>query len=413
MTARERIQHLLKHEPVDHLPNGLGGVECTGMHVLAYQRLKQVLGVKDRAARVGTFMTNAVFEPSVLQAMEGDIILLGSRMCPSRYWGPEAQSEWKDLHIWDTTIQVANAWQFRQDAEGAWWWNEGAKCPPGGIYFDGVPARPEDRPRLADAQSPSPDDYQPAMELPETMLTRLQEDARFLYETTDYAIACGETINSLQLEPGGSAAWMMRMIEEPEACHAFLDKAVEAGLAHLRQLDQAVGKYCELLHIAHDLGDRRGVTMGPDLWRAIYKPHYKRLFTGWHEITKMKICLHSCGSIAEILGDLIECGVDIINPVQTTAQGMEAATLKARFGNRVIFYGGSLDAVACPPGTPDEVVFETVKRNIEELSRGGGYLLAGVHNLPGDTPASHLQAMLEAWRHVRTKPALITPADKG
>jgi uroporphyrinogen decarboxylase len=203
----------------------------------------------------------------------------------------------------------------------------------------------------------------------------------------------------------------MQMLEEPEACHAFLDKYVEAGLAHLRQLDQAVGKYCEMLHIAHDLGDRRGVTMGPDLWRAIYKPHYKRLFTTWHEITRMKICLHSCGSIAEILGDLIECGLDIINPVQTTAQGMEAAALKARFGNRVIFYGGSLDAVACPPGTPDEVVFETVKRNIEALSRGGGYLLAGVHNLPGDTPASYLQAMLEAWRQVRTKPALIAPAD--
>jgi uroporphyrinogen decarboxylase len=409
MTSRERIQKLLRREPVDHIPNGLGGTETAGLHVLTYQRLKNILGVTDPTTRIGTFMTNAIFEPSVLAALEGDIILLDSGMCPSRLWGEGTAGEWKDLHIWDTTVQVCNAWQFRQDAEGAWGWNDGAKCPPGGFYFDGVPTPPSERKPVEDPVQPLPDDYHPRMEFRQETLRLLEAQAKFLYETTDFSICCGEMIHDLAWEPGGSVAWMMRMIEEPEACHAYLNKFVDAALAQLKQLDQAVGKYCDILAIAHDLGDRRGVTMGPDLWRRIYKPHYKRLFTEWKKITRMKSYLHSCGAISDIIGDLIECGLDIINPIQLSGRGMEPESLQERFGGRIIFYGGAHDAVLCPPGTPDEMVYEACKKNISALSRNGGYILAGVHNLPADTPASHLQAMLQAWRDVREDPALTIP----
>jgi uroporphyrinogen decarboxylase len=121
MTSRERVRRLLNWEKVDRVPNGLGGCETAGLHNLAYEKLKRVLGVDNPWNRVCTFMNNAVFEPSVIEAMEGDTILLGSRMCPSRFWGPQAPSEWKELHIWDTTIHVANDWDFRQDPDGTWW----------------------------------------------------------------------------------------------------------------------------------------------------------------------------------------------------------------------------------------------------------------------------------------------------
>lgn len=403
MTPRERMKAFLAGQPVDRIPNGLGGCETAGLHNLAYHTFKRVLGVEDRGNRICTFMTNAIFEPSVLEAMEGDIILLGSRMCPSRFWGPSAEKEWKDLHIWDIDLQIANAWEFKRDPDGTWWWG-GNKCPPGTLYFD-APTGSSVARDFENIEQPSPDDFDPPHELPEELLRRIEDDARWLYEHTDYSIGCGEMIHDLQLKPGGLQSWWMRMATEPEACHEFLGKAVDATLAQLKQLDQAIGKYCAMLGIADDMGDTRGITVGPDLWRQIYKPHYKRLFTAWHGITDMKVNLHTCGAMSDILGDLVECGVDIYNPVQVSADNMDPSVLKQRFGDRLIFYGGAFDAVKCPAHTPAHVVYNTVKENIQVLSRNGGYIFAGVHNLPGNMPETHMQAMLDAYRDCRDDPA--------
>lgn len=405
MTPRERMRAFLAGKRVDRIPNGLGGCETAGLHNLAYDRLKRVLGVDEARNRVMTFMFNSVFEPSLLEAMDGDCILLASRMCPSRLWGPNADTEWKAHQLWDLDLQVSNAWSFRRDGDGTVWWNDSWKCPPGALYFD-PPASSEIGMHFSDADQPSPADFHPSHELPEEQLQRLEDDARWLHENTDYSIVCGEMISDLQLQPGGSQAWWIRMVEDPDGCHEFLDKAVDASLAQLEQLDQAVGKYCDMLDIAHDMGDNRGVTIGPDLWRSIYKPHYKRLFAEWRRITNMKINLHTCGSVVDILDDLIECGVQVYNPVQISASGMAPDEIKNRFGSRITFYGGVFDSQRLPPPTLDDVVYKEVKRNIETLSAGGGYIFAGVHNLPGDIPEGHLAAIMRAYRDCRDNPAL-------
>lgn len=411
MTSRERVRRFLARQSVDRIPNGMGGCETAGLHCVAYDKLKRVLGVTDPANRICTFMCNAIFEPSVLKALGGDVILLGSpRMCPSRFWGPQAAGAWKPQPLWGIDVQVAGQWQFRRAADGAWWWDERCKCPDGAFFFDPpAPAAaeldfgPEDFPPL---------EFKPTFGLPDTLLRRLEEDAKWLYENTDFAIACGETIQDLQLFPGGLNSWWMRMVEEPNSCHDLLDQAVETSLAHLRLLDQAVGKYCETLLIADDMGNTRGVTVGPELWRKIYKPHYKRLFTEWHKITRMKVNLHCCGAISEILGDLIECGVDLYNPVQISANDMNPKVLKEKFGDKIIFYGGVYDAVLLGRESSNEAVYEAVKANIRTFSRGGGYLFAGVHNLPPDIPESHLRAILRAYQDCCREPELLGGATK-
>ncbi|MCX6346263.1 MAG: hypothetical protein NT018_14520 [Armatimonadetes bacterium] len=404
MTPRERITKFLNGEPVDRIPNGLGGCETAGLHNLSYKTLKEALGVSDPKNRVCTFMNNAIFEPSVIDAMEGDIILLGTKMCPSRFWGPTADSEWKTLDIWDTTIHVANDWQFRKDPDGTYWWDETSKCPPGELYFDPVPS--SEAGEYFNFETPSPDDFNPPHELPEEQLKKLAQDAKFLFENTNYAISCGEIVRDLQLRPGGLTSWWMMMVDNPEACHEFLGKAVDAALAQLKQLDQAIGKYCMMMGLADDIGDQRGVSIGPDLWRMIFKPHYKRLFTEWHKTSNMKVSLHCCGSIVDIMDDLIECGVDILNPVQISADDMNPANLKAKWGDRIIFYGGVFDATLFAPDAPEEEVYAQVKQNIETFSAGGGYMFAGVHNLPGNLPESHIRAMMRAYRDCRDNPAL-------
>lgn len=393
MTSRERVRKLLERKPTDRIPNGIGGCETAGFHLIAYEKVKRILGVNYHRARLDTFMANAIVEPAVLEALKGDIILLASPdMCRARFWGSDSGKDWKEQTLWGRNYLVPEVEVFTTETDGTIWWGNNRKCPPGGIYFDEIPASAE----FMDKQ-PSPDDYNPPDDIPDETLYSLEKEARFLYENTDYCINCGETICDLQLKPGGTMAWWIRMLEEPENAHEFLDKACEAGLSQLKLLDQAVGKYADILSIAHDFGDLRGITIGPELWRQIYKPHYKKLFTEWHKITKMRVNMHSCGAIGDIIGDLIECGVDILNPVQISAEGMDPALLKEKFGDRIIFYGGGFDCIQTPPDTAPDVVYETVKRNISILSKNGGYIFAGVHNIPGDVPEEHLCAMLKAY----------------
>ena len=233
------------------------------------------------------------------------------------------------------------------------------------------------------------------------MLRSLENAAKRLFEETELSICLGESITDLQIAPGGMVGSMVLMMEEPDVMRALLDKCADAALKQIKLLNEAVGKYVDILSIAHDLGDNRGVTIGAELWRDIYKDAYSKLFRGWRKITDMKVNLHSCGSIDAILGDLIECGVEVINPVQTSAKNMSPESLKARFGKDVVFWGGAYDAQLIPVESSYGEVYNTVYRNIKLLGEGGNYIFSGVHNLPATLPAHHLRAMIDAYRDAR------------
>jgi uroporphyrinogen decarboxylase len=193
---------------------------------------------------------------------------------------------------------------------------------------------------------------------------------------------------------------MVLMKENPDLMKAYLAKAVEASLKQIALLEEAVGKYTDILSIADDIGDNRGVTIGEELWRDMYRPFYKQLFQGWHERTGMKINLHSCGSIYSVLDDLIECGLDIYNPVQISGRNMGPEKLKAKAGNNLVFYGGDYDAQLMK-GRGYEEVYEHVKNNLCVFKQNGGHIFAGVHNLPPDMPEDHLRAFFKAWADYR------------
>jgi len=209
----------------------------------------------------------------------------------------------------------------------------------------------------------------------------------------------GETITDLQIQPGGMVKSMILMKEYPEIMREFLYKCVNSALSQLKQLNQAIGKYVDILLIAHDIGDNRDVLIGADLWREIYKKPYFDLFQGWKKITDMKINLHTCGSVYNIMSDLIECGVDIINPVQISANNMSAEKLKKEFGAKIVFWGGAYDAQLFGKDESYDEVYKKVSGYINILKQDGGYIFSGVHNLPPDIPAHHLKAMLDAWEN--------------
>lgn len=399
MNSRERVEKVLSHQMPDYIPNGWGGCETAGMHVLAYRELVSALGLTPRAPRVDTFMFNAVFDLDVIAAMQGDVLLLASpNMCSREL---RAQKGWRALPLFGTEVVMTDDHAIETDGDGMTYLLRNgqriARCPKGGAYFDGLSGGN----LLEGGDVPDPSGYHPSHSLPEEKLRQLEEAAKRAYEETELSLCMGESILDLQGMPGGMLSWYDAMINEPDIVEEYLTKMVDAALDQITQLDQAVGKYCSMLSIAHDLGDSRGVTMGPNRFRQCYKKHYYRLFHGWHQRTGMKVNLHSCGSIAEIIPDLIECGVDVLNPVQISGRGMSPEALRQMAGDRLVLYGGCFDCIQTPPSTPEEEVYRQVKQNIETLSRGGGYLFAGVHNTPANTPQAHIRAVLRAYEDTK------------
>jgi uroporphyrinogen-III decarboxylase len=174
-------------------------------------------------------------------------------------------------------------------------------------------------------------------------------------------------------------------------------RSVEAAISCLQLIHEALGDICFAWGIASDdSGTQRSEFIAPDLWAEMIKPHYARLCAWIHGHTGMKTYMHSCGSIPRLIPHLIDAGVDILNPVQTSAAGMDPRTLKERFGNRIVFWGGGCDTqTVLPNQTPDEVRAH-VKERMEIFAPGGGYVFTQVHNIQARVPPENVMSMLDA-----------------
>ena len=148
---------------------------------------------------------------------------------------------------------------------------------------------------------------------------------------------------------------------------------------------------------ADDLGLQGGLMVSPEAYRALIKPRHERYFRLLHERSPAKVLFHTCGSVAEILDDLVEIGVDILHPVQVSAAGMQPAYLKQRWGGKLTFWGGIDTQHVLPRGSTEDVKAE-VERRVEEFGRGGGYVLGAVHNIQPDVPTPNVLTM---YRHAR------------
>jgi uroporphyrinogen decarboxylase len=183
-------------------------------------------------------------------------------------------------------------------------------------------------------------------------------------------------------------AWMLRGFENfmidlyinPGIAEAIMDRVLEVQMSLYGKLLKSVGEHILVVVIGEDFGSQEGLIISPDMFRKYLKPRNKELFDFIHKKTSAKLMLHSCGSIEPIIGDLIQIGVDIINPIQTSARGMEPELLKKKWGDKVCFSGGIDTQSVLPFGSPQDVENE-VKKKIKELAPGGGYILAAVHNI--------------------------------
>ena len=404
MTSRERVQKAVNFQVPDRVPVDLGGMKATGIAATAYARLKELLGLGGPTRVLDPRFMIATVEEQVLRRFHADVLpvdLSGivSAVRPDRDWVPRAAFD-------GTPLLFPPGTAIRQEADGSWIMLDARgedtafRMPKGGYYFDDTSFNRGGR--------IDPTKFRPQADIPDEALRLLADYTAGLHRDTEYALlgwgfgVCFLglsliTDRSSNVTQGRPDEWMMMLLTEKETCHQLMDRSVDAAISCLKLASQAVGDRCFAWGIASDdSGTQRGEFISPELWAEMIKPHYARL-CGWiHRHTKMKTFFHCCGSIPGLIPHLIEAGVDILNPVQTSAAGMDPAVLKSRFGGRIVFWGGGCDTQSVLPSASPEEVREQVRERMRIFKPGGGYVFNQVHNIQANVPAQNIQAMLEA-----------------
>jgi uroporphyrinogen decarboxylase len=383
VTHRERVQIALNHEEPDRIPIDLGGSCVTSIAASSYQELRTYLGLPRVPSNMSDVVEQVVFvDDDVLDILDADVIPLWAN-APAIY-----QPEFR-LHPDGSESFV--------DEFGAT-----LRKPTGGFYFDWCEF-PLPEPSLESlADMPWPDPADPAR------YAGLRERALQLRAASDRAIfgtaPCGHDLFNQLLRVRGMVPGLTDLLLNEEFAEAFLDRYMHTILRAQGLFLDAVGDLLDVHFTADDLTGQNGPFISPQLYRRLIKPRWAKIISLIKSKTEAKIFYHGCGAMREFLPDLIEIGVDIINPVQVSAAGMDTAALKKDFGKHLAFWGGGCDTQRILPfGTPAEVQAE-VQRRIANLAPGGGFVFNPVHNIQPHVPAENIVTMFDTARNVGAYP---------
>ena len=190
--------------------------------------------------------------------------------------------------------------------------------------------------------------------------------------------------------------FFMLLAAEPKKAHRFLDRLVEMHLANLERFLAAAGESIDIILFGDDLGMQTGPMLSPRMYDEFFKPRHTLLWKRAKELANVKVMLHCCGGVRELLPHLIEAGLDAINPVQISCAGMDAAALKAEFGRDLTFWGGGCDTQEILTQASDEQVADHVRKQVRTLAPGGGFVFQQVHNILANVPPENIVAMFDA-----------------
>jgi hypothetical protein len=417
MTSRERLKAALNHEQPDQVPVDLGATPVTGIAASTLTRLRVALGLAPGPVKVHEpFQILGRVEEDVWEALGIDVVGIEGR---TTFFGYPNEG-WKPWRLADgTEVLVGAGFTTTEDEQGHQYIYPGgdtsvapcAKMPKGGYYFDALV-----RQEPIDPQRLDPEEWAEGMFnlFTDEDLAHFERQASHLYQNTSRGLignfgqgGLGDIafVPGLWLkEPKGirnPAEWYMAQLEYPDYIRGIFELQTEMALKNLELYRQAVGDKIEAIFISGtDFGSQNGPFISPDLYRAMYKPLHKRINEWVHTHTSWKTFFHSCGSVEAFLEDFLDAGVDILNPVQCSAAGMDARTLKEKYGDRLVFWGGGIDTQRVLPfGTPEEIAAQ-VRERMEVFGRGG-FVFNTIHNIQPRTPTENVVALFEAVQKYR------------
>jgi uroporphyrinogen decarboxylase len=399
MTSRERVLAALEHRETDRVPVDLSGHRSSGVAAVAYPKLRKYLGLPPRPIRVYDVVQQlAVVDDDVLDRFGIDTIELG------RGFAQDEQS-WQPWTLPDGTACFVPAWTRIEREDKRWIIRSDsgrilAHMPDGSLYFEQTYfpfLNSDDLDAISDVLGES---MWTAIASPPGPINdnELSEGAKRLRAVTDRAVIglFGGNLFEVGQFLYRNDKFMMLLAAEPKHAHRFLDKLVEIHLTNLERFLAAVGEHIDIILFGDDLGMQTGPMMSPKMYCEFFKPRHKLLWNRAKQLADVKVMLHCCGGVLELLSHLIEAGLDAINPVQISCSGMNAGQLKAEFGSEITFWGGGCDTRdVLPDGTPQQVA-EHVKKQVGILRRGGGFVFQQVHNILANVPPENIAAMLDA-----------------
>lgn len=360
---------VLHHELPDRVPVDLGSTVVSSIHRRANDRLKALLGVEADEPVHDVAQGIVVPDEQILQRFGVDLRRVALRQPPPAASPSPAGSE-------DTYL---DEWGMRRRRRTELYWE--------------IVEHPLAYARVEDLKHyPWPDPHDPRR------VAGLAEEARRLYRETDYALVAdflGGGIFEQALWMRGFERFMTDLIADEPFATALLDTLLGLYLEFYAVYLEVVGPYVQIVALGDDLGMQTGPLISPKLYRRLIKPRHRELYDSIHSRTEAKIMHHTCGSVFAFVPDLIDVGVDVLNPIQISARGMDPAALKREFGEQLVFHGG-IDVQQLLPFAMPERVKEEIKRIVATLGQGGGYILAPSHNIQPDVPPENILAMYEA-----------------
>lgn len=377
MNSRERVLMALDHQEPDRVPIDLGASVVTSIAIPTYISLRDYLGLPKKSVETLEVVQQiAVVDEDVLDRYGVDAIPVFANQ-PAGYQA--------------VFVEDADGCKSFQDEFGATLYRPKSSC-----YYDWRKF-PLTEPSLdALEKMPWPDPADPAR------YRGLRERVQRLRASTDRALfsaaPCGHDLFNQLLRVRGMAEGLMDLVANPEFAEAFLERLTQTIITAQQCFLTEVGDLIDVHLTADDLTGQIGPLISPAVFRRMIKPRWARIIETIKKHTKAKIFYHSCGAVDVFLPDLIEIGVDIINPVQVSAAGMDTAKLKKKYGNTLSYWGGGCDTQSVLlRATPDEVRAE-VRQRIRDLAPGGGFVFNPVHNIQPHVPAVNIDAMFNEAR---------------
>jgi uroporphyrinogen decarboxylase len=374
MEARDRVLTALDHRQADRVPRDLAGTRYSSIHAEAYARLRPALGLPQAEITiVDTTQGLAHVHDDMLDRFGADVALVASGS-PSGY-----------------RREVVSDGEYERFVDE---WGVVRARPIGGLYYESSTAPLKGVISAADVAAFAwPDPQDPGR------FAGMAERAQHIREVEHRAVFVGSLcagVTEMHFRLRGYEDGYMDLAADPLLARRIMEKVTELKLAYWEKILDAFGDLIDIASEADDLGAQHAPLFSPRTYREIVKPLHAEIVSYIKSRSKARFFLHSCGAIRDLIPDLIEIGVDCLNPVQVSATGMDTADLKAEFGRDMTFWGGAVDPQGTlARGTPEEVGVE-VRRHVADLKPGGGFVFASIHNVQAHVPVENILAMWEA-----------------
>jgi uroporphyrinogen decarboxylase len=374
MTGRDRVLAALDHREADRVPRDLAGTRYSSIHAETYARLRPALGLPEAEVRiVDTTQGLAEIHEDVLERFGADVAMV-----------PTGSPSGHRREI----VSDGEVERFVDE------WGVVRARPVGGLYYESTTAPLSgviDSSDVAAFAWPDPQDP--------GRFAGMADRARHIRDEERRAVMVGSLcagVSEMHLRLRGYEDGYMDMAADQALARGIMERVTELKLAYWQRVLDEIGDLIDIAAEADDLGAQHAPLFSPQAYRDIVKPLHAEIVALIKRRSRARVFLHSCGAIRSLIPELIEIGVDCLNPIQVSADGMDTAGLKAEFGRDITFWGGAVDPQrVLARGTPDEVKEET-RRRIRELKPGGGHVFASVHNIQAHVPVENVLAMWDA-----------------